>query len=165
MLHSNSKRREKKGKKESRKRTCLLWLPSFYGPTIVSLSSQSKCLSKNVSISQFFPEFSKNMGIEIDVRKKIRDDEEKKRTVPKQKHKSHVCMVGCWLRLYIGGNYFLKERASIATGVRPKDCERKQAKLMIRYLAKLPFICWSRPWTQNCVASVTNRCSVTVVII
>ena len=85
MLHSNSKRREKKGKKESRKRTCLLWLPSFYGPTIVSLSSQSKCLSKNVSISQFFPEFSKNMGIEIDVRKKIRDDEEKKEDCAKTK--------------------------------------------------------------------------------
>ena len=24
-------------------------------------------------------------------------------------------------------------------------------------LAKLPFICWSPPWTQNCVASVTNH--------
>ena len=26
-----------------------------------------------------------------------------------------------------------------------------------RLLAKLPFICWSPPWTQYCVASVTNR--------
>ena len=52
--------------------------------------SQQKCFDFSI-----FPEFSKNMGIEIDVRKKIRDDEEKKRTVPKQKHKSHVCVVGC----------------------------------------------------------------------
>ena len=26
-----------------------------------------------------------------------------------------------------------------------------------RGLSKLPFVCWSPPWTQNCVASVRNK--------
>jgi hypothetical protein len=42
--------------------------------------SQQKCFDFSI-----FPEFSKNMGIEIDVRKKIRDDEEKKEDCAKTK--------------------------------------------------------------------------------
>ena len=139
MLHSNSKekRKERKERKNPEKGLVYFGFLPFTAPLLLAFHRKVNVSAKmfrflNFSLNSLKTWESKSMW-----EKKSEMMRKKKRTVPKQKHKSHVCVVGCWLRMYIRGNYFLKECPSIATSVRPEDCEGKQAKSRCCYLLLL----------------------------